>query len=39
MRVAPLGAYFADDLGEVARQALASAEVTHAYADGQAGAV
>ncbi|APR83538.1 N-formylglutamate deformylase [Minicystis rosea] len=39
MRVAPLGAYFADDLDEVARQAAASAEVTHAHPDGQAGAV
>lgn len=39
MRVAPLGAYFADDLDEVVRQAKASAEVTHAHADGQAGAV
>ncbi|HRI66333.1 MAG TPA: ADP-ribosylglycohydrolase family protein [Polyangium sp.] len=39
MRVAPLGAYFADDLDEVVRQAKASAEVTHAHPDGQAGAV
>lgn len=39
MRVAPLGAYFADDLEEVVRQAKASAEVTHAHPDGQAGAV
>lgn len=39
MRVAPLGAYFADDLDEVARQAKASAEVTHAHPDGQAGAI
>jgi ADP-ribosylglycohydrolase len=39
MRVAPLGAYFADDLDEVVRQAKASAEVTHAHADGQAGAI
>ncbi|MFT3773580.1 MAG: ADP-ribosylglycohydrolase family protein [Minicystis sp.] len=39
MRVAPLGAYFADDLDEVVRQAQASAEVTHAHPDGQAGAV
>jgi ADP-ribosylglycohydrolase len=39
MRVAPLGAYFADDLDEVVRQARASAEVTHAHPDGQAGAV
>lgn len=39
MRVAPLGAYFADDLDEVVRQAKASAQVTHAHPDGQAGAV
>jgi ADP-ribosylglycohydrolase len=39
MRVAPVGAYFADDLDEVVRQAKASAEITHAHADGQAGAV
>lgn len=39
MRVAPLGAYFADDLDEVVRQAKASAEVTHAHPDGQAGAI
>jgi len=39
MRVAPLGAFFADDLEEVVRQAKDSAEVTHAHPDGQAGAV
>lgn len=39
MRVAPLGAYFADDLDAVVREAVASAEVTHAHPDGQAGAV
>lgn len=39
MRVAPLGAYFADDLDEALRSARASAEVTHAHPDGQAGAV
>jgi ADP-ribosylglycohydrolase len=39
MRVAPVGAYFADDLDQVAEAALASAQVTHAHADGQAGAV
>lgn len=39
MRVAPLGAYFADDLDEVVEQARASAEVTHAHAEGQAGAI
>ena len=39
MRVAPLGAYFADDLDEVVRQAAASAEVTHAHPEGRAGAI
>jgi ADP-ribosylglycohydrolase len=39
MRVAPLGAYFADDLGAVVAQARASAEVTHAHEEGQAGAI
>ena len=39
MRVAPLGAYFADDLDEVVGQARASAEVTHAHPEGQAGAI
>jgi ADP-ribosylglycohydrolase len=39
MRVAPLGAYFADDLDELVEQARASAEVTHAHAEGQAGAI
>jgi ADP-ribosylglycohydrolase len=39
MRVAPLGAYFADDLDELVRQAAASAEVTHAHPEGQAGAI
>lgn len=39
MRVAPLGAYFADDLTRVAAQARASAEVTHAHPEGIAGAV
>ena len=39
MRVAPLGAYFADDLDEVVAQARASAEVTHAHPEGQAGAI
>ncbi|HEU4410109.1 MAG TPA: ADP-ribosylglycohydrolase family protein [Polyangiaceae bacterium] len=39
MRVAPLGAYFADDLGALVEAARASAEVTHAHPDGQAGAV
>ncbi len=39
MRVAPIGAYFADDVDAVVAQARASAEVTHAHADGQAGAI
>ena len=39
MRVAPLGAYFADDLAEAASQAALSAEVTHAHQEGIAGAV
>jgi ADP-ribosylglycohydrolase len=39
MRAAPLGAYFADDLNALVAAALASAEVTHAHPDGQAGAV
>jgi ADP-ribosylglycohydrolase len=39
MRVAPLGAYFADDLDAVLSHARASAEVTHAHPDGQAGTV
>lgn len=39
MRAAPIGAYFADDPDAVAEHARASAEVTHAHADGQAGAI
>lgn len=39
MRVAPVGAYFADDLERVVHEARSSAEVTHAHADGQAGAI
>jgi ADP-ribosylglycohydrolase len=39
MRVAPLGAWFADDLDTVVREACASAVVTHAHPEGQAGAV
>jgi ADP-ribosylglycohydrolase len=39
MRVAPLGAYFADDLGRVVTEARASAEVTHFHREGQAGAI
>jgi ADP-ribosylglycohydrolase len=39
MRVAPLGAWFADDLDQVVSEARASAAVTHAHPEGQAGAV
>ena len=39
MRVAPLGAYFADDLDAVVEQAARSAEVTHAHPEGIAGAI
>jgi len=39
MRVAPLGAWFADDPAEAARQAALSASVTHTHPEGVAGAV
>lgn len=39
MRVGPLGAYFANDLERLAREATLSAAVTHAHPEGQAGAV
>ena len=39
MRSAPIGAYFADDYDRVIHEANASAEITHAHPDGQAGAV
>ncbi|MGH8079003.1 MAG: ADP-ribosylglycohydrolase family protein [Lysobacter sp.] len=39
MRAAPIGAYFSDDLDNVARQAALSAEVTHHHPEGVAGAV
>lgn len=39
MRAAPLGAYFAGETAELVEQARLSAEVTHAHADGQAGAI
>ncbi|MFE9580987.1 ADP-ribosylglycohydrolase family protein [Nocardia sp. NPDC006044] len=39
MRVAPLGAWFADDIDRVVMEATASAEVTHAHPDAVAGAV
>jgi ADP-ribosylglycohydrolase len=39
MRVAPVGAYFADDLARVVQEASASAEPTHSHPEGRAGAV
>ena len=39
VRAAPLGAWFADDLDRVVREADASAAVTHAHPEGRAGAV
>jgi ADP-ribosylglycohydrolase len=39
MRAAPIGAYFADDIDRVVAEARASAEVTHAHLEGQAGAI
>ncbi|WP_370950362.1 ADP-ribosylglycohydrolase family protein [Amycolatopsis sp. cg5] len=39
MRVAPLGAYFAEDLETLVEQAKLSAEVTHLHPEGIAGAV
>jgi ADP-ribosylglycohydrolase len=39
MRVAPLGAWFADDLDRVVAEAGRSAEVTHAHPEAAAGAV
>ncbi|HEX4813382.1 MAG TPA: ADP-ribosylglycohydrolase family protein [Nonomuraea sp.] len=39
MRVAPLGAWFADDLAEVVRQATLSAQVTHTHPEAVAGAI
>jgi len=39
MRVAPLGAYFADDLGRCAAEARASSLVTHTHPEGVAGAI
>ena len=39
MRVAPVGAYFADDLDVVVEQATRSAVVTHAHDDAVAGAI
>jgi ADP-ribosylglycohydrolase len=39
MRVAPLGAYFADDYDRVVAEATLSAEVTHGHPEGQAGGI
>ena len=39
MRAAPVGAFFADDADRVVEEARASAAVTHAHRDGQAGAI
>lgn len=39
MRVAPLGAYFADDLDRVVEESRASAEVTHTHLEGIAGTI
>lgn len=39
MRVAPVGAWFADEPDEAARQAALSAEVTHAHPEAVAGAI
>lgn len=39
MRVAPVGAYFSDDLDAVVENARLSAEVTHAHPQGVAGAI
>jgi ADP-ribosylglycohydrolase len=39
MRVAPLGAYYADDLSLAVEEARRSAVVTHAHLDAQAGAI
>jgi ADP-ribosylglycohydrolase len=39
MRVGPVGAYFADDLGAVVEQAARSAAVTHTHEEAVAGAI
>ena len=39
MRIAPLGAFFADDLDRVVDEARLSAEVTHSHPEGIAGAI
>jgi ADP-ribosylglycohydrolase len=39
MRVAPLGAFYANDLERLSVQAIASAEVTHSHLEGKVGAL
>jgi ADP-ribosylglycohydrolase len=39
MRVAPIGAFFAEDLDLVVKQAQASAEITHTHPEAIAGAI
>ena len=39
MRVAPIGAYFAENLDKVVEQARLSAEITHAHPEGIAGGI
>lgn len=39
MRVAPVGAWFADDLDRVVKEARASAMITHMHSEGVAGAI
>lgn len=39
MRIAPLGAWFADDLDAVVAQANLASEITHAHPDGLAGGI
>jgi ADP-ribosylglycohydrolase len=39
MRVAPLGAYLADDLKAVRENAILSAQITHIHPEGIAGAI
>lgn len=39
MRVAPVGAYFADDIALVVENAQSQAEITHAHLEGIAGAI
>lgn len=39
MRIAPLGAYFADDIPKLITEAIKATEVTHAHPEGIAGAI